>query len=142
MKIDWTKLYRAFENNSPLIHSYMHKITGEVIRMDDSAVNDSQHSRVASSEKYVRIEPVGSAVQFKWLEGFIATVENSNLASELVNACNGPGAFKRFKEILLKFPDERERWFQFRQNKIHTIAHEWLVANQMVGQPVPARSAS
>jgi hypothetical protein len=41
-------------------------------------------------------------------------------------AINGKGAFRRFKDVLLDYPEERERWFQFKGAKEQKRALEWL----------------
>ena len=41
-------------------------------------------------------------------------------------AINGKGAFRRFKDVLLNYPEERERWFQFKDDKTEERALEWL----------------
>ena len=41
-------------------------------------------------------------------------------------AINGKGAFRRFKDVLLNYPEERERWFKFRDDRMEKRAVEWL----------------
>jgi len=41
-------------------------------------------------------------------------------------AINGKGAFRRFKDVLLDYPEEREEWFQFKGAKVQERALEWL----------------
>ena len=57
---------------------------------------------------------------------FIATVKDKRLVELLEVAINGKGAFRRFKDVLLNYPDERERWFQFRDDRVQEKALEWL----------------
>jgi hypothetical protein len=39
---------------------------------------------------------------------------------------NGKGAFRRFKDVLLNYPEEREKWFQFNDDRTQGRALEWL----------------
>jgi hypothetical protein len=57
---------------------------------------------------------------------FIATVEDERLAELLEVAINGKGAFRRFKDVLAHYPDERERWFRFKDDRMKERALEWL----------------
>lgn len=57
---------------------------------------------------------------------FIATVKNERLAELLEVAINGKGAFRRFKDVLLSYPEEREGWFQFKDDRIQKRALGWL----------------
>ena len=41
-------------------------------------------------------------------------------------AIDGKGAFRRFKDTLLRYPSERERWFAFKDDLSRQRAAEWL----------------
>jgi len=60
------------------------------------------------------------------MEDFIATVEDEHLAELLEVAINGKGAFRRFKDVLLNYLEERERWFKFKDERMEQRALEWL----------------
>jgi hypothetical protein len=60
------------------------------------------------------------------MQAFIATVEDDHLSELLEVAINGKGAFRRFKDVLLNYPEERERWFQFKDDRMKERALEWL----------------
>jgi len=57
---------------------------------------------------------------------FIYTVSNPRLQRELENAIHGKGAFRRFRNILQNYPNERERWFEFTDGKLRKRIMEWL----------------
>jgi hypothetical protein len=60
------------------------------------------------------------------MQAFITTVEDDHLSELLEVAINGKGAFRRFKDVLLNYPEERERWFQFKDDRMKERALEWL----------------
>jgi hypothetical protein len=60
------------------------------------------------------------------MQDFIATVEDERIAELLEVAINGKGAFRRFKDVLLHYPEERERWFKFKDDRMQERALEWL----------------
>ena len=62
------------------------------------------------------------------MEAFIATVRNQRLQECLERAIGGRGAFRYFKDVLLDYPAERERWFQFKQDRLHLRMFDWLEA--------------
>lgn len=39
---------------------------------------------------------------------------------------DGPGAFRRFKDVLARFPGEQERWSRRKQAYLEQRAREWL----------------
>ena len=38
------------------------------------------------------------------------------------------GGFRYFKDVLLDYPAERERWFQFKRERLHLRILDWLEA--------------
>lgn len=65
------------------------------------------------------------------MEAFIATVRNRRLQERLERAIRGRGAFRNFKDVLLDYPAERERWFQFEQERLHQRILDWLKAHDI-----------
>ena len=62
------------------------------------------------------------------MEAFNATVRNRRLQEQLERAIGGCGAFRYFKDVLLDHPAERERWFQFKQDRLHQRILVWFEA--------------
>ncbi len=89
---------------------------GEVLRVVDGIADPEMHSRIASDTTYMRIEPVSSREQYRWMERFIPMVEEGELRDQLTSAIDGKGAFRRFKDVLMTYGTERERWFAFAAN--------------------------
>ena len=127
--VAWEALEDAFENNAPEVHSYMHLETGEVIRIVDGIADPAMHQRVMRDRLYLRIDPVSSREQYRWMERFIATVEEAELRDKLVRAIDGKGAFRRFKDVLMGYPVDRERWFAFRSERLRACMSAWLTAH-------------
>lgn len=132
--VDWEALEDAFENNAPEVHSYLHLTTGEVLRVVDGIADPEMHSRIASDATYMRIEPVSSREQYRWMERFIPMVEEPGLREQLTAAIDGKGAFRRFKDVLMGYSAERERWFAFRSERLRVFMEAWLTAHGL--QPV------
>ena len=138
LEISWEALEDAFENNAPEVHSYLHMTTGEVLRVVDGVADPAMHQRIASDAGYLRVDPVSSREQYRWMERFIATVQDPELRSRLVAAIDGKGAFRRFKDVLMSYPADRERWFQFRTERLRSCMEAWLEAHDIeaVARPV------
>jgi transposase-like protein len=129
--VDWEALEDAFENNAPEVHSYLHLATGEVLRVVDGIADPEMHTRIASDSAYVRIEPVSSREQYRWMERFIPMVDEPELKNRLTAAIDGKGAFRRFKDVLMSFGAERERWFAFRSERLRVFMEAWLSAHAL-----------
>src|ERR1700709_2347304 len=105
--VDWEALEDAFENNAPEVHSYLHLTTGEVLRVVDGVADPQMHVRIASDGNYLRIDPVSSREQYRWMERFIPMAEEGELKTNLSQAIDGKGAFRRFKDVLMSFAADR-----------------------------------
>jgi hypothetical protein len=138
LEISWEALEDAFENNAPEVHSYLNLLTGEVLRVVDGVADPAMHQRIASDSSYQRVDPVSSREQYRWMERFIPTVVEGELRSRLVAAIDGKGAFRRFKDVLMGYPVERERWFEFRTERLRACMDAWLIAHRIeaVARPV------
>ena len=135
--VDWEALEDAFENNAPEVHSYLHLTTGEVLRVVDGVADPQMHSRISSDPNYLRIDPVSSREQYRWMERFIPMVDEGELKTKLSQAIDGKGAFRRFKDVLMSFAADRERWFTFRSERLRTFMEAWLSAHAIVAVPRP-----
>jgi hypothetical protein len=144
--INWTDLETAFERNSPDTESFLDTRTGEVVTVTEGAIDYAeQRGKVqAGGEAYVRIEPAASREQYKWMERFVVGVTDEPLRERLVIAIDGKGAFRRFKDVLLNYPTERERWFTYRSDLLHWAMQKWLEKEQLApkeaapwGEPKP-----
>lgn len=125
---DWTALETAFEHNAPETHSYLDLETGEVVTIVDSRPEDDEKRLEIrrSSGRFVHLDPASSREQYRWMERFVASVEDGALKDRLILAIDGKGAFRRFKDVLLSYPVERDRWFQYRANLLHIYISGWL----------------
>jgi Uncharacterised protein family (UPF0158) len=129
--VAWEALEDAFENNAPEVHSYLNLDSGDVIRIVDGVAEPAMHTRIAGDTEYLLVDPVSSREQYRWMERYIATVEESDLRQKLVSSIDGKGAFRRFKDVLMAFPVERERWFTFRSERLRAAMQGWLEAHSL-----------
>jgi hypothetical protein len=136
--VDWEALEDAFENNAPEVHSYLHLTTGEVLRVVDGVADPQMHQRISGDPNYLRIDPVSSREQYRWMERFIPMVDNTELRGKLAQAIDGKGAFRRFKDVLMSYAADRERWFAFRSERLRTFMEAWLSAHAIKAVPRPS----
>jgi hypothetical protein len=59
---------------------------------------------------------------------FVETVRDGHLRELLEVASRGQGAFRRFKDVLLNYPAERERWFEFERQRQRELITAWARA--------------
>jgi len=109
---------------------YLDLTTGEILflseYMDDEETRKLREQIDEEPDRYEQIPRAESHEGYKDMEDFIATIKDEHLAELLEVAINGRGAFRRFKDVLLRYPEERERWFQFKGERIEERARGWL----------------
>ena len=62
--------------------------------------------------------------EYHIMEKFISSMEDSEAKEELSYAIIGRGAFRRFKDTLIRY-DIRQRWFDFQAAAYRDIAIQW-----------------
>ncbi|HZS40938.1 MAG TPA: UPF0158 family protein, partial [Polyangia bacterium] len=137
--INWTDLETAFERNAPDTESFLDLRTGEVVTVAQGAIDYAeQRGKVQSGgDAFLRVEPAASREQYKWMERFVVGVTDEALRERLVIAIDGKGAFRRFKDVLLNYPTERERWFSYRSDLLHWHMQKWLEKEQLEPKEPP-----
>lgn len=75
--------------------------------------------------RYVEIPRDESRDGYEDMVEFAETVTNAHLRELLAVALRGKGAFRRFKDVLLAYPAERERWFAFRDERLRGRIKGW-----------------
>ena len=125
--IDWKGLYQAFQSSASEYRCFLSLDSGEVLRLRNGDAGMEAIDRAPS--RFVAIEIVPSRIQYQWVSEFVETVEYEPIKVRLEAAINGKGAFRRFKDILLTLPDERRRWFEFRDRRMRTRVREWIEEN-------------
>jgi hypothetical protein len=133
IELDFDALEIAVERNSPDTDSYLDLTTGRVLTITtgdpEAAIN-----RAAVSDNirnFLRVEPASSREQYRWMERFVGSVSDEPLRERLIISIDGKGAFRRFKDVLLAYPAERERWFSYRADLLHWHIHNWLEQHEI-----------
>src|SRR5215467_8476918 len=131
--LDFDAIEIAVERNSPDTDSYLDLGTGRVVTITtgdpEAALNRQQVSE--NIRNYLRIEPASSREQYRWMEKFVGSVTDEPLRDRLIISIDGKGAFRRFKDVLLTYPAERERWFSYRAELLHWHISQWLEQHEI-----------
>ena len=128
LDLDWDSLEIAVERNSPDTDSYLDLSTGRVITITTGDPEATLNRQLVSENirNYLRVEPASSREQYRWMEKFVGSVSDEPLRERLIISIDGKGAFRRFKDVLLAYPAERERWFSYRAELLHWHIQQWL----------------
>jgi hypothetical protein len=130
LKINLDELCTAIDNSSYELDYYLDLSTGEVIGiseyMDDEASKKLKKQINREKSRYEPIPKAESREGYQDMEDFIASIQDEHLSELLEVAITGKGAFRRFKDVLLNHPEQREMWFKFSNGRAEARAMEWL----------------
>lgn len=139
LDLDWDALEIAVERNATDTESFLDLTTGKVVTIAAGDVEAAVRKQevAANPRGYLRVEPASSREQYRWMEKFVGSVSDEGLRDRLIMSIDGKGAFRRFKDVLLAFPAERERWFSYRAELLHWHIHNWLESHNISGSAPP-----
>ena len=140
VRVDLEELGTALEDSSYEHRYYLDLETGEIPLLSDYMDTDEaqklEDRLEEEPDRYEAVPKTGSDEAYRDMEEFIGTVEDGHLRQLLEVAIDGRGAFRRFKDVLAGFAEEREEWFHFKEERLMERTREWL---EDIGvEPVPA----
>jgi len=136
VKIDMIELIDAFDNCRIGFEYYLDIKTGEILFtsyecMDTEEIEKIDEQLESEPGRYLNIPTDSSSEGYTDMEAFAETVKDERLKEKLWIALDGRGAFRRFKDVLLDYPEERQRWFNFKEERLKSRAMEWLKENEI-----------
>lgn len=121
------ELVMAFEDNSPGVQWYLDVQTGEVFPIfEDNAEEEDLERLEAEPKQFLEIDPMPSRVGCQIMWDFVETLREGTIRQELERALDKKHPFRRFKDVLLNYPDTQEDWFRFHEQAFMSIIQEWL----------------
>jgi predicted nucleotidyltransferase len=117
----------------------------EVLRQSDlhewqqQALLEAGQVEAGCGSRYIEVPTAESHEGYRDMEDFIFTVRDERLQERLWGAIRGRGAFRRFKDVLAYHPRERERWFEFQEERLRERVLDWLESEgiQPILSPLP-----
>lgn len=82
-------------------------------------------NEISEPGRYVEIPRIETDEAYQAMADFAETVRSAHLRELLDVALRGKGAFRRFKDVLLGYPAERERWFEFENQRQRETIEAW-----------------
>lgn len=137
VKIILNELINVFEEDSFEIQHFLGVETGEIITLIDEGISGEDDTELREeiekgfNKRYFRIPEQDSHEEYRDMVRFTETVEDENLQEKLWIALDGKGAFRRFKDVLYDYPEERERWFVFQNERVKQRVLDWLEVNDL-----------
>jgi len=95
----------------------------------DTLIAAAEIEFAADPERYKRIPKQDSHEGYRDMQVYIGSLEDTHLRELLEVAIQGSGAFRRFKDMLGRYPDARQAWFKFRDERLHQRMVKWLASD-------------
>jgi hypothetical protein len=96
--------------------------------VDDYLDPEADEDNEDDDEHWLYVPHTGSHDGYHDMESFIATVTDPGIADRLEIAITGKGAFRRFKDVLSRWPGELQRYYLLSGERQLGRARAWLAA--------------
>jgi hypothetical protein len=97
-------------------------------------VREADRVEAGFGDTIIAVPSESSYEGYSDMAAFIDTLRNPHVRDRLARALSGRGALRYFKDVLLDYPAERERWFQFKRYRLQQRITEWLEGHGMTPQ--------
>jgi Uncharacterised protein family (UPF0158) len=145
-----SELIEALEFDSPEHVSKIDLQTGRLVMVDGAVMRameegdeealsdmaDKEDSEIAramvsdSGERFVDPPDKFEFHEYRQMERFIGTIENSKDAEQLLRAIKGNGAFRYFKDTAHRL-GLLEQWYEYRDSAMKEFARDWAAGNEI-----------
>jgi Uncharacterised protein family (UPF0158) len=129
--VDLDELSSILEGDPELGGGRIDLRTGDVwpqvaIENADGSDDEDDEDDEEAEDRWLAVWPEGSSAGYRDMERFIGTIADDDRIDRLSIAISGRGAFRRFKDVLARWPDELERWYAFSEERRIGRARVWL----------------
>jgi hypothetical protein len=85
---------------------------------------------IDNEDNYIELPDKCEINEYDIMEDFCGSVNNDSVSNALYSAIKGRGAFRRFKDAIIRFGVEND-WYRFREEALKKIAIEWCEDNEI-----------
>jgi hypothetical protein len=129
----WDCFEFALECADPELSSYYDIVTGQVYLTGPFEDDPGEREMIeADPQRYREIQHLPPNERYGWMQRFARDeVADLDLQSQLLRALVGRGCFRRFKDVLLSAPEERERWFRYSDRLLKQAIEQWFIEEDL-----------
>lgn len=102
------------------------EITSNVPAWENDLTRIAKSIFVDEDPRWVLIPSIPSWEIYDQMTKFADSVTDATFRDLLHLALDGPGAFRRFRDVLSRFPEEQERWYKAKQSLLEGEVRAWL----------------
>jgi hypothetical protein len=140
IRIDWDELEAAFDNKNADLVYYLDRVTGHVLLegegeeadFDDDEEHYDRPTAPApprpSDDIRAYIHPLSDEQKLDWMEYFVDQAEDLDpgFSAKLDEALSAEDPVPAVIEVLNQDPEGKDRWYEFRTERLHDLIDAWL----------------
>ena len=140
IRIDWEELESAFDNKNADLVYYLDRITGHVLlegegEESDFDTEEEHYDRPtasaparASDDTRAYIERLTEEQKLDWIERFVQEAADleAEFSAQLEEALSADDPVPAVIDTLNRFPEGKDRWYQYRTDRLHEQIEDWL----------------
>lgn len=126
LPIDLARLRQAFTDGTQETNYFLSLRTAEIKMISYLSREEERDKILATRNEYLLIAKKNPKDGYRDMEDFIAGLTGEALKERLRSAIQGKGAFRRFKDVLMGYPEERRQWFRFSEERDFVRLRRWL----------------
>jgi hypothetical protein len=135
LNIDFDELMHAFESSNVANHFYIDIENNEIININKYVDDDIEEKlEEMNNPRFIIIPEKFPSDDFRIIELFIYEIveEDNNLADDFYQVLDKPKPFRRFRELLDKYPELKEKWFKYKDNQLKNELINWLLEKNII----------
>ena len=131
LKVDVSELLDAMRSASDGVTYYFNRQMGVVdyrVDFDDfeSDEESDDDTDFFNEDIWVEVPTLSSREGYERMASFAETVDEPDIRDLLDTALGGRGSFRRFRDIVDRYPDVEARWRKFERDHLEQEAIRWL----------------
>jgi Uncharacterised protein family (UPF0158) len=115
------------ENSAEAIESVLQAQT-DLSKVDRQQLLDAARIEGDADNRYRIIPKQDSRDSYRDMQEYIGSLKDDHLRELLEVAIQGSGAFRRFKDVLYRYPEAQENWFRFRDEREKRRMSDWFAS--------------
>ena len=129
--LDLTALSQALDDSDPDREHYLDLASGSLWTFVFSDSTDETRRRLAGIRAdlgvgHCAIPSVTTQEAYEEIEDFIEGVEDAEVQEGLFQALESRGSFRNFREAILRYPEDRQRWSVHRRERSRSRLERFL----------------
>jgi hypothetical protein len=130
LSVDLEELAGVLEGDPTFGGWRLDLLTGQVwpqAAIDDAReTGEEDEAESDAADRWLWVDCEGARAGYHDMVQFIGTVDDPDRADRLGIAIEGRGAFRRFKDVLARWPGELDRWYGYAEDRQRGRARAWF----------------